>query len=273
MTNLIVVRGAGDLASGTIHRLKRAGFPVLALEAVRPAAIRRSVAFCEAVYESRAAVENITAVRIDCPEAWDTVSEENSVPLLVDPNGLSIAKLQPPVVVDAILAKRNMGTYRDMAPLTIALGPGFYAGTDVDYVIETMRGHNLGRIIAQGTALPNTGIPGMIGGYGAERVLHAEQSGTFYGIHRIGDFVEKGETIAEIRNDHGAFPVRAAITGLLRGILRDGFEVPKGFKLADIDPRREEYANCFTISDKSRCIAGSVLELVCRYFSNAAVKK
>lgn len=262
---LILVRGAGDLATGTIHRLWSAGYPLLVLEAEHPAAIRRQVAFSEAVYEESAAVEGVTARKIRSVEEMEPTWKEGFVPVLVDPEGRSAEQLRPAAVVDAILAKRNLGTTRSMAPLTIALGPGFTAGEDVDFVIETMRGHNLGRIIRQGTALPNTGVPGMVGGTAAERVLHAEHAGLLFGLHRIGDYVVQGEPIAEIRGEDGCYPVNATISGLIRGLIRDGYPVPVGFKIADIDPRREEYQNCFTISDKARCIAGSVLELVCRY--------
>lgn len=262
---VIIVRGAGDIATGTIHRLAGAGFRVLALEVERPSAIRRQVALSAAVYEGRAVVEGLAARRVQEPSAAEAVWQAGEVPLLVDPEGTCIPLLKPMVVVDGILAKRNIGTRRDMAPLTIALGPGFEAGIDVDFVIETQRGHNLGRIIRTGSAAPNTGIPGIIGGYGAERVIHAPHSGSLYGLRRIGDFVEKGEPLAEIRNGGEVFPVCATISGLIRGLLPDGFPVNKGLKMADIDPRREEFDNCFTISDKARCIAGSVLELVCRY--------
>ena len=150
-----------------------------------------------------------------------------------------------------------------MAPLTIALGPGFTAGHDVHAVIETMRGHDLGRILYAGAALPNTGIPGSIAGYAAERVIHAPHAGVIRHVHAIGDFVRQGEIIALISDGECEHPVPASITGLIRGLIREGYEVPVGFKIADIDPRQDEYANCFTISDKARCIAGSVLELVC----------
>ena len=262
---LIIVRGGGDLATGTIHRLWGAGFSVLVLETDYPAAIRRQVAVSEAVYQGSAVVEGMTAVRIDFTEEISAVLSAKQVPLLVDPMGACIAKLKPAAVVDAILAKKNLGTTREMAPLTIALGPGFSAGVDVDYVIETMRGHNLGRIISEGAARPNTGIPGNVGGYTKERVMHAEYEGTLYNRRAIGDFVEQGDAIAVICNAEGEHPVTASISGLIRGLIRDGVPVAKGFKIADIDPRREEYENCFTISDKARCIAGSVLELVCRY--------
>ena len=217
----------------------------------------------EAVYSGSACVENVEAVRIEntgqLHQAWD----EEKVPVLVDPEGESIRLLKPKVVVDAILAKKNLGTKKDMAPLTIGLGPGFTAGEDVDVVIETKRGHNLGRIIRQGSAYPNTGIPGIIGGYGAERVIHAPAAGILKNRSKIGDIVEAGQVLAVIEGEAGTTEVPATINGLLRGLIRDNYPVTKGFKIADIDPRKEELANCFTISDKARCIAGSVLEVIC----------
>ena len=168
------------------------------------------------------------------------------------------------MVVDAILAKRNLGTSRDMSGLTIGLGPGFSAGEDVDYVIETMRGHNLGRIIEEGTAMADTGVPGKIMGYGKERVIHAPAGGLLYGRTEIAAQVKKGDVIAVIKEDGGTeVPIFASLNGIVRGLIRDGYPVKKGFKIADIDPRIEERDNCFTISDKARCIAGSVLRLVC----------
>ena len=263
---LIIVRGGGDLATGTIHRLCSAGFRVLVLEAEHPAAIRRQVALCEAVYEGETTVEGLRAVRVDSLEQAEAVWAENAVPVLVDPFGESIRAAKPEVVVDAILAKKNLGTTRDMAPLTIALGPGFTAGEDADVVIETKRGHRLGRIIREGTAIPNTGVPGVIAGFGKERVIHAPAEGIFEDVCSIGDLVEAGETIARIRTENGtSVPVTTQITGILRGLLRSGYPVTPGFKVADVDPRREELANCFLISDKARCIAGSVLELVCAH--------
>ena len=261
---LIIVRGGGDLATGTIHRLWSAGLRVLVLEVEHPAAIRRQVSLSEAVYEGETVVEGLRAVRIDTLAQAQVVWAENAVPVLVDPQGESIALAKPEVVVDAILAKRNLGTRRDMAPLTIALGPGFTAGQDVDVVVETKRGHRLGRIIREGTAIANTGIPGIIGGYGKERVIHAQAEGTFEDVRKIGDLVEAGETIAQIHTPEGTIlPVTTQITGILRGLLRSGYPVTPGFKVADVDPRKEELSNCFLISDKARCIAGSVLELVC----------
>ncbi len=261
---LIVVRGGGDLATGTIHRLWSAGLRVLVLETEHPAAIRRQVSLCEAVYECETVVEGLRAVRIDALEQARAVWAEDAVPVLVDPAGKSIQQAKPDIVVDAILAKKNLGTTRNMALLTIALGPGFTAGQDVDVVVETKRGHRLGRIIREGSAIPNTGIPGVIGGYGKKRVLHAAAAGTFIDICKIGDIVEAGQTIAQIEAADGTVtPVTTQITGILRGLLRSGYPVTPGFKVADVDPRKEELANCFLISDKSRCIAGSVLELVC----------
>lgn len=273
--DLIVVRGAGDLATGTIHRLKKAGFRLLVLEAEHPAAIRRQVALSEAVYAGSARVEDVEAVRMDVDLAekknrkelleqeMERIWKKDGVPVLVDPAGLSIAALRPAVVVDAILAKKNLGTTKEMAPLVIALGPGFTAGEDVDVVIETKRGHNLGRVIRSGSAVPNTGIPGIIGGYGKERVMHAQAEGILRNAASIGDIVEARAVIAEIETENGMVPVEASFSGLLRGLIRDGYPVTKGFKIADIDPRKEELQNCFTISDKARCIAGSVLEVIC----------
>lgn len=273
--DLIVVRGAGDLATGTIHRLKKAGFRLLVLEAEHPAAIRRQVALSEAVYAGSARVEDVEAVRMDVDLAekknrkelleqeMERIWKKDGVPVLVDPAGLSIAALRPAVVGDAILAKKNLGTTKEMAPLVIALGPGFTAGEDVDVVIETKRGHNLGRVIRSGSAVPNTGIPGIIGGYGKERVMHAQAEGILRNAASIGDIVEARAVIAEIETENGTVPVEASLSGLLRGLIRDGYPVTKGFKIADIDPRKEELQNCFTISDKARCIAGSVLEVIC----------
>ena len=273
--DLIVVRGAGDLATGTIHRLKKAGFRLLVLEAEHPAAIRRQVALSEAVYAGSARVEDVEAVCMDVDfeetenrkelleQEMELIWKKDAIPVLVDPAGRSIAALRPAVVVDAILAKKNLGTTKEMAPLTIALGPGFTAGEDAEVVIETKRGHNLGRVIRSGSAIPNTGIPGIIGGYGKERVMHAKAEGILRNVASIGDIVEAGDVIAQIETKDGNVPVEASLSGLLRGLIRDGYPVTKGFKIADIDPRKEELQNCFTISDKARCIAGSVLEVIC----------
>lgn len=267
MQNLrIIVRGGGDLATGVIHRLWRAGFTPLVLECARPAAIRRQVALCEAVYAGSATVEGMTGVLINSLSEAVAIWQAGKVPVLVDEAGDCIKVLQPDIVIDAIIAKRNLGTNMGMAPLTIALGPGFEAGRDVHAVVETKRGHNLGRVISAGSAAPNSGVPGIIAGFGKERVLHAPAAGVLHVVQDIGSVVEQGQLIAEITAEDGVVvPVEATLTGIIRGMIREGFVVTKGFKIADIDPRQEELANCFTISDKARCIAGSVLELVCGY--------
>lgn len=295
---LIICRGAGDIATGIIHRLHRAGHRVIALETDYPAAIRRQVSFCEAVYDGSAAVEGVTARLVpaladaetdtetysginDTPaahivsEKWDSsaieaVLEAGEVPLLIDPKGESIALLKPDVVVDAIIAKKNLGTTINMAPLVIGVGPGFTAGQDVHLVIESMRGHNLARIITDGMAQPNTGVPGNIAGFTSERVIHAPAAGYIHDVRKIGDIVQKGDEIARIYPDKESYdnalseyvPVNATITGIIRGLIREGYYFRKGFKIADIDPRESELTNCFTISDKARSIAGSVLEAV-----------
>lgn len=261
--DLIVVRGGGDLATGVVHRLWSAGLRVLVLETAHPAAIRRQVSLCEAVYEGETAVEGMRGIRVETLADADAVWAQNAVPILIDPTGACLPQARPAVLVDAIIAKKNLGTTREMAPLTIALGPGFTAGQDVDVVVETKRGHKLGRIIREGAATPNTGVPGVIGGYAAERVLHSPAQGIFRDLHAIGDFVEAGEAIAKVETPAGEeVLVKTQIAGILRGLLRDGYPVVPGFKVADVDPRKTELENCFLISDKARCIAGSVLELV-----------
>ncbi len=259
----IVVRGGGDLATGTIHRLWSAGFKVLVLEIENPSAIRRQVAISEAVYDGEAVIEGMKAVHIHDVSEAESVWAAGDVPLLIDPDCSCLEEVKPAVLVDAIIAKKNLGTARDLAPYTIACGPGFTAGVDADVVIETSRGHKLGRVIKEGTAKPNSGIPGMIGGYGKERVIHSPAAGIMHNIHAIGDIVEQGEPIAWVETEQGRVDVPASITGLIRGLIREDYPVTEGFKIADIDPRKEELENCFLISDKARCIAGSVLEQVC----------
>lgn len=262
MENLIIVRGGGDIATGTIYRLFQCGFHVLVLETSNPSAIRRNVAFSEAVYQGSQRVEEVTCYLADSPENAVSMLREGKLVMLVDPEGRSIQQLRPMAVVDGILAKKNLGTNRKMADITVALGPGFEAGTDVDAVIETMRGHSLGRVIYRGKAIPNTGVPGSIAGFTKERVIHSPAEGTLHNVKKITDRVRKGEVIATIEAGEESIPVEATIDGLLRGLIRDGYAVTKGFKIADIDPRMDEYDNCFTISDKARCIAGGVLEAI-----------
>jgi len=253
-SQIIVVRGGGDLATGVVQKFFRAGFPVVVLETSAPAAIRRSVALCEAVYDGFTQVEDVACRKVHGPDELESCWREGTVPLLVDPDGESIQTIRPAAVIDAILAKRNLGTHRGMAGITIALGPGFCAGQDVDVVIETMRGHDLGRLIFNGYATPNTGIPGDIGGKSAMRVIHAPAGGAVIHKKQIGDVVESGETLFTV----GETEARAPFTGLLRGLIREGTIVPKGMKAADIDPRID--VDWRTISDKARCLGGAALE-------------
>lgn len=262
MENLVIVRGGGDIATGTIYKLFQCGFKVLILETANPSAIRRNVAFSEAVYNGTQTVEGLTCTLAKTVEEAVSLLGEGKLTMLIDPTGDCIGQLRPIAVVDGILAKKNLGTHKSMAPITVALGPGFTAGEDVDAVIETMRGHSLGRVIYEGEAIRNTGIPGVIAGFSKERVLHSPAAGVLRNVKKITDTVQKGETIALIETKEGDIPVTATMDGLLRGLIRDGYPVTKGFKIADIDPRLQEYENCFTISDKARCIAGGVVEAI-----------
>ena len=236
---LVIVRGAGDLATGTIAKLVKSGYAVIALETEAPTAIRRTVAFSEAVYTGKQQVEDVLGVRVRTPQEAYALAMEGIPAILVDPEGESIRQLHPAAVVDAILAKRNLGTNRAMAPFTVALGPGFTAGKDVNVVIETKRGHDLGRLIYEGEAAVNTGVPGVIAGYGAERVIHAPAAGILRARAQTADTVEKDAVIAVIEPERqtgicgaggcacdwqtlGAVPVRASRTGLLRGLICEG---------------------------------------------------
>ena len=256
--DIVIVRGGGDIASGAIQKLYRSGFKVLVLETETPSAIRRKVAFCEAVYEKEIEIEGIKTRLVDNDEEIQDCWDSDIVPVMIDSRGKVIERLKPLAVVDGILAKQNFGTKRSMAPITVALGPGFSAPEDVDIVIETMRGHNLGRIIEEGRASENTGVPGIIAGFGIERVIYSDYSGVITNIEKIGNVVEKGDVIAVVGDNE----IYASISGVLRGIIRDGYKVKKGLKIADIDPRISEKDNCFTISDKARNIGGAVLESV-----------
>ena len=259
---LVIVRGAGDLATGVVYSLYKAHFKVIILETQHPSAIRRKVALSEAVYDGKTKVEDIEAVLVkNYEEALNIIANKDykEIPILIDPNCEILNHIKPTFLIDAIIAKKNLGTNKSMAKYTIALGPGFTAGKDCDIVIETMRGHNLGRIYLEGEAIPNTGIPGNIGGKEAERVIHASSDGIIENIKNIGDFVREKEVIAYINNNNKKIEVIAPFEGLLRGIIRDGFKVRNGLKIADIDPRKSEYDNCFTISDKARNLGGAVL--------------
>ena len=252
---LILVRGGGDLATGTIHRLWSAGLRVLVLETAHPAAIRRQVSLCEAVYEGETTVEGLRAVRIDTLEQAPTVWAQNAVPVLIDPAGSCVAQAKPDVLVDAILAKKNLGTKITDAPVVIGVGPGFYAGRDCHAVVETMRGHYLGRVILDGEPIPNTNIPGLIGGYAGERVLRAPADGIFRQKLEIGAMVQAGDIAGEVEG----VPMRCTIAGVLRGILPDETPVFKGMKSGDVDPRCE-LAHCYCASDKAIAVGGGVLQ-------------
>ena len=258
----VMIRGGGDIATGVALRLWRSGMDVCLCEIPAPTAIRRTVCFSEAVRRGEATVEDVTARLCEVEEIPDLL-DQRTIPVLIDPEGETIPALAPDAVVDAILAKRNLGTTRDMAPVVIGAGPGFTAGQDVDAVIETMRGHHLGRVIRQGAALPNTGVPGVIAGYAAERVIHAPDSGAMHFVTDaagkridIGALVRAGQMIARVGNT----PVYATIDGVLRGLIRAGYPVTRGLKIADIDPRPEQAAFCDTVSDKARAIGGGVVE-------------
>lgn len=257
MNSLVVIRGGGDLASGVAHRLFVSGFRVIILELFEPRMIRRTVSFAEAVYQGSWTIENVRAQYV---RRLSTVLLKRQsfpyIPVLADPDGSSLVRLKPDILVDARMAKRNLGTRRGEAPLVIALGPGFTAGDDVDAIVETKRGHTLGRVIWEGAALPNTGIPGEVGGFTAERLLLAPGGGIFHPRKSIGEPVLSGEVVAEV----GGTPLPASIGGIVRGMLKEGLSVRPGEKVGDIDPREDTQVDI--ISDKARSIGGGVLEAI-----------
>ena len=238
---LVMIKGAGDIASGIAMRLWRAGINVVMTDLPRPSSIRRTVCFSEAVYRGETMIEEVRARHAENAADALRLLEENILPVIVDPKAESAKELHPEVIVDAILAKENLGTAITDAPGVVGVGPGFTAGVDCHAVVETMRGHTLGRVIWSGGAIPNTGVPGEIGGYTVERVMHSPCGGVFHALRQIGDTVEAGETVATV----GGEPLYAKITGTLRGILPEGFEVPREhFKSADVDPRCRLF-HCF----------------------------
>ncbi len=260
---VIAIKGAGEMATGVATRLFQANFKhIFMVEIENPVAVRRRVSFCEAIHDGTIEVEGVRAKRVlnmnEIPRVW----EDNCIPVLVDPDWKSIKTIHPQVVVDAIIAKKNLGTRKEDAPLVIGLGPGFEAGLDVHKVIETLRGHNLGRIIETGCPAPNTGIPGSIKGFTSERVLRAPCFGTFTAIIPLGSMVKKNEIIGHVGNQ----PVIAKIDGILRGLIRDNTRVKDGLKIADIDPRgNRDYVT--SISEKARAIGGGVLEAILREYN------
>jgi xanthine dehydrogenase accessory factor len=253
----ILIKGAGDLATGVAVRLYRAGFKIVMTDLPHPTAVRRTVSFCEAIPEGETRVEGILARRAaDCDEALQII-EQGGIAVIADPETRCRAALKPFALVDAILAKHNTGTSIQDAPVVVALGPGFAAGVDCHAVVETMRGHNLGRVLLSGSARPNTGIPGEIGGYTVERLLRAPADGLFHPLAAIGDVVKAGDVVAVV----SGVPLMAQISGVVRGLLRDGTPVHFGLKSGDIDPRCN-VAHCFSVSDKARSIGGGVLEAI-----------
>jgi len=252
----VLIRGGGDLATGVAWRLYRCGMQIIVLEIPSPLVIRRKVAFASAVFEGEVEVEGVKAKLADSPQ-W----ERDFIPVAIDPEGKYISSLHPQIIVDGIMAKRNLGTYKGMAELVIALGPGFTAGKDVDIVIETQRGHLLGRVIKTGSALPNTGIPCEIGGFSRERAIYSPISGVFKTVREIGDKVSQGDLVGMVEDTE----IKAKINGVIRGLIYPGSRVAKDTKIADIDPRGESFY-AFTISDKALAIAGGVLEAILSFY-------
>ncbi len=256
------MKGAGEMATGIVHRLFMAGITrIVMTEIAHPLAVRRGVALSEAVYEGFHEVEGLRAERVSSPNALSLLWQRRSVGVMVDPSWAIVGEIKPDIVVDAMMVKRNTGTKRTEAPLVIGVGPDFTAPDDVHAVVESNRGHNLGRVIYQGQAEPYTGVPGATEGYKEERVLRAPKAGLVKHVKTLGDSVNKEDTVLYV----GEEPVRAAIKGILRGLIRE-IEVEKGEKVGDVDPRAVR-TNCFTISDKARSIAGGVLEAVMHHYN------
>lgn len=255
--DIILFRGAGDIATGSIQKLHRAGFRVVACEIEKPTSIRRYVSLSEAVFDGEAAVEDVAAKKCanldEIKKAW----EEDKVAVIVDPELKIIEELKPNILVDGILAKKNLGTSKDLAPITVAIGPGFTAGVDVDIVVETKRGHDLGRLIFKGEPAPNSGAPGAIDGHTTDRVLYAPAEGNIKVIKDLGAIVEKGEVLAIVDGQE----IKSKISGIVRGMIRDGSFVTPGFKSGDVDPRVNPEA-VYTVSDKARAVGGGTLEAV-----------
>jgi xanthine dehydrogenase accessory factor len=254
---LVLLKGGGDLGTGVAWRLHKAGFPLVMTELAQPLVVRRTVAFASAVYDGDIAVEGVTAWRAENVDEARNLLADEMIPVLIDPECRARAEFKPTILIDAILAKRNTGTRLTDAPFVIALGPGFTPNVDCHCVIETQRGHNLGRVLWSSAAEPNTGVPGEIGGKTNERVLRAPQDGRIVNLKRIGDAVRAGEVIARV---NGA-EVVAPFDGILRGLAHDGLQVRAGLKIGDVDPRARR-ENCFTISDKALAIGGGALEAV-----------
>lgn len=252
---LVLIKGAGDLATGVAYRLHRAGFDIVMTDIAQPTAVRRTVSFCQCIYDGTATVEGVTSRRVESVDEVKECLSRGEIPVLVDPDAAIRTRMPFDAVVDAILAKYNVNTRMDDAPIVLALGPGFTAGQDCHGVVETKRGHYLGRLLLEGSAIPNTGVPGDVGGYTTQRIIRACKDGVFHPVAHIGDTVAEGDIVARVDDE----PVYAQMPGTVRGMLPDGLQVQQGMKSGDIDPRCE-YNHCFTISDKARAIGGGVLE-------------
>ena len=263
LANLVVlIRGGGEVASGVAHKLARARFRVCLTETSQPLAVSRGVAFCEAIYDGEKEVEGITAKRVESPSQITGVWHQNKLPIIVDPEALVKDMLKPTVLVDALMAKQNLGTKFSDAPLVIGLGPGFRAREDVHVVVETNNSERLGRVIMSGKAEADTGIPVAIGGLTKERVLHSPSDGQFLTEKDIGDMVAMDEVVASVATQ----PLKAEIGGVIRALLRKGTMVSKGDKLGEIDPSGDKEA-CYTIRPRVRAIAGGVLEAILMRFN------
>lgn len=256
---LALIKGAGDIASGIAVRLKRAKFDIAMTDIERPTAIRRTVCFSQAIVNGWAYVEDIKAERAQSIDDIYEIIKRGNIAVIADEKAECIKTLKPYFVIDAILAKKNLGTSIDDAPVVIGVGPGFRAGVDCHAVIETQRGHYLGRVILEGSAAENTGVPGNIGGYTTERIIRAVKDGIFTPICQIGDIVEAGQTVAYVDGE----PVKCLIGGVLRGILPENTPVYKGMKSGDVDPRCKK-EHCYTVSDKASAVGGGVLEAMLR---------
>ena len=261
LPQVVLIKGAGDLASGVAHRLHRCGFKIIMTEIEKPTVVRRTVSFAQAIFDKTMEVEGVLSERVNKVDECNRVWEEDKIPLLVDPPLECLPKISPGALIEATVTKKNTGVNKHKAPLVMALGPGYRAGedarADVHAVVETARGHDLGKAIYSGEALPNTGIPGEIEGFTDERLLKATSSGIFHAMCSIGDKVKAGDVVAYI----GSKPVKANLNGMIRGLLYRGLYVKEGMKVGDIDPRAER-KHCFTVSDKARAIAGGVLEVL-----------
>jgi xanthine dehydrogenase accessory factor len=260
----VLIRGGGELASAVAYRLAQSHFRIIMTETPHPEAVRRNVSFCEAVYDSEKTVESLTARLVHSADEVFTTWQEGKLALIVDPEARIKEAIKPDIVIDAIIAKRNLGTKITDAPLVIGLGIGFTAGEDAHVIIETNRGHDLGRVLRQGIAEADTGNPGVIAGYSTERVMRAPREGVFKTVKDIGDMVQAGDIVAYVESE----PMKTIIPGVVRGLLRDGTKVHKGMKSGDVDPRGNK-SYCYTISDKGRAIAGGVLEAILAYYNHA----